>query len=202
MADMKVGIVADDSNSLRDSINEAISAFGKGDLIEGNLTVTGHDYWVVLEYGSSPAEPDPGPKPTDPIVLTVPPSVHQHHHVDPYPIAARRAKFLKFFWVKENKWVRTVGVKHPGIAARGFIRRTIATLEPQFIKQLDDLIDDILADGKFPTRRTFVAYMNSYLRVLLREIQEATPVGTDDEGFVRNDDEGNLRNAWQVDLAE
>lgn len=179
-------------------INDIINELERGKEIHGGLTITGHTYWVVLEYGSSPAESDPQPKRTDPILLNVPDDIQApQHHSQWYPIRARYKKKLKF--IDSNGRLRfQYAVRHPGIKGRGFIRRTIFAMEPLLGRALDELLQDNI----FPTRRELVAVVNAYLRSLCDAVIEATPVQeTDEEGFDITEEEGHLKDAISVDLA-
>lgn len=172
--------------------------------ITGGLTITGHTYWVVLEYGSSPAEPDPGPGPDDPIILELPPaselpdlppgSVYPEsaHHAEWYPIVARHKRKLKFI---DSYGIQrfTDAVHHPGVKAIGFIRRTIQQSLPDLFTMLDEL-DESLGDD-IPDRKQVVQVFNDYLRLLLTAVRFATPVGA------KENEEGFLKDAWGVQLA-
>lgn len=171
-------------------------------LIKGGLTVTGHDYWVILEYGSSPRTKNAGPKRGD-IQLVLPDDIPSpKRHTKWYPIKPkRRGGRLVYFDRKEGRIVVRKKVYHPGNLARGFIRSTIAQFERACLQALAQLDGD---EDTLPTRQEIREVINLYLRLLLKAIREATPVqdSLDADGFINEDGDGShLRDAWGIQLA-
>lgn len=178
--------------------------------IEASLTVTGHDYWVVLEYGSAPAEEGPRePQNGDDVdvIIAIPsfiprPHTPTDHTVELhngttitskwYPIRARNKKSLHFIDRHGVERFDTV-VYHPGIKARGFLRRAIRAWQYRVLVEFEAL-DQELGDD-LPERRDLVTLINRNLRILLKDVQEATPVG--DKHDPRRDAEP-LAAAWGI----
>jgi hypothetical protein len=170
--------------------------------ISGSLTVTGHSYWIILEYGSSPRVQDPGPGFGDAIVLNPPINAPQASkgHISPYPIAARRKKSLRFIASDGSVQFRKV-VYHPGIAGRGFIRRAIQNASDRMVEILEELEPDDI-----PDRQALVDLVNVSLIAVLQEVRANTPIGSADKYAnvepALSDDAGHLRDAWGIEPAE
>lgn len=181
-----------------DQINDTIADLGQRP-IEGGLTVDGHDYWVILEYGSSPASPTPGPTPGDVVPLNPPADVPPSKEWgEPYPITPRERKFLKFF--HDGQQFFSLGVKHPGNVPRMHIRQIIDRYEEKFQQYLEGIFDS--HDDTLPERRELVAAFNGFLRAIRTDVKADTPVGEfDNEGFERDNHDGHLRDAWGLQLA-
>lgn len=94
--------------------------------LRGALVIMGHPYWVILEYGSSPAEPDPGPSVGDDIVITLPDDLpNSKHHTAWYPIRPRDSSGWLVFTDRQFKQRFEKEVFHPGVRGRGFIRQAL-----------------------------------------------------------------------------
>jgi hypothetical protein len=172
-------------------------------LIRGGLTVQGHDYWVILEYGSSPRTSDPTPNKPGQIVLDIPDDLPSpKYHSQWYHIYPRRAKRLVYYDSRQGKVVVRKWVRHPGNLARGFIRKTIAQVEASCLRALQELDND---EDTLPTRQEIRQILNIHLRLLLISVREATPVQDrlDRDGFINDDDTTpHLKDAWGVELAK
>jgi hypothetical protein len=174
--------------------------------ISGALTITGHTYWVILEYGSSPAERDPGPKANDTLILALPEREEMDdlppdsaypaskHHVEWYPIRARHKKKL-FFYDSYGERRMQESVNHPGVKATGFIRRAVQETFVDLFAMLDEL-DEELGDD-LPERHQVVKAFNDYLSLLLQAVRFATPVGAKDDPR----EPGFLKDAWGIQPA-
>lgn len=206
----RIDIVQDDFS---DEINRVLSSFkdeDEDDIIEGGLTVDGHSYWVVVEYGSSPQEVNPGPKPTDDVVLAIPAEIPKaKHHQLPYPImggkwSERRVKrlhkpkhWLKFKVDGKDRFAEVVW--HPGVSGQGFIRRTVFKMQGKLLSalQAEDETDTL------PDREDLVDILNDYLIETLKAVRAATPVDPrPDKYLVLGEDAGHLRDAFGVTLAK
>lgn len=186
------------SDAFGEDVNRIWKELTEGPPIRGGLTVDGHSYWVVLEYGSSPKSRAKGWTPDDPIIL--PPGIPEQgkHHEKWYPIRARRRERLSFY--KDGKHRAPVMVFHPGNISRSFIRRIINKTERNLSKALESLSKQ----DTLPSRKELVTLFNSHLMFMLEAVQNATPEGPD-EKFSAPDDpdhqKGPLRDAWGVVLA-
>lgn len=196
---------------IKDSVMDQLTAIKK-DLkqrITCGLSVVGHDYWVVLEYGSAPAEEGTRQEVrNDQAVITIPsyipgPSTEDHTHEVMvggtsiqskwYPITARLKKSLYFIDRNGNERMQKM-VYHPGIKARGFLRRCIRAWKQRMIADLEQwTISSKQGGGIIPTRRDLVSLLNFNLRILLAEVKEATPVG-----IKPSVDGSHLRDAWFI----
>lgn len=180
------------SSSLTDSISEMIAAIGEAP-IEGQLTVDGHAYWVILEYGSSPASNDPGPSADDLVPLNAPPEAAggSKQHASPYLITAKDAKVLRFF--KEGEPQFTLSVKHPGNIPRMHIRQIIQKYEEKLQTALEQrLFDD--SDDELPTRKELVDLFDTFFKAIYDDVVADTPVGTGVQSLQH--ELGHLQNAW------
>jgi hypothetical protein len=176
---------------IAEDLDRLIASFEKGPpIIQGSLVVTGHSYWVILEYGSSPATPDAGPGEDDPVGLQVPWNAPQmsKHHGEWYVIAPRRRKRLFF-----NGGFHKV-VSHPGNTPRAFLRRIIWKWQEQLYRELQTV-------GYMLDRDELVQIVNVTLLTILAQVHDATPLGKPDKYIAMPDDVGHLRDAWSVDLA-
>lgn len=148
-----------------------------------------HEYWVVLEYGSGQAEPGARqPMADDPVVLRVSSSLPgpkplETHTVTLsdgttitskwYPITARLKKNL-WFIDRQGRTRTAKTVYHPGVQARGFMRRIIFAWQKRLLASLRAKVGTT-----FPVRSDHVALVNLQFRTLVEEIREATPVGNE-----------------------
>lgn len=205
--DFGVSVIGFDTLSAH--FEELLQGYEGKTSIDGGLVITGHTYWVVLEYGSSPAEADPGPTSTDEFNIIALPAREEiddlppgsaypesKHHTEWYPIRARHKKKLFFY---DSYGVRRMqeSVNHPGVHATGFIRRTVQETFVDLFAMLDELDEEFEDD--LPDRRAVVRVFNDYLRLLLQAVRFATPIGTKDDP--RPGHEGTLRDAWSIELA-
>jgi hypothetical protein len=190
-----------ENDQILDTVNDLIQDLGSSPIV-GGLSITGHEYWVILEYGSSPAEPNPQPSEDDVVLLQLPDDIPAPKgHADWYPIQARYKKKLRFI-DSYGKLRMQFAVHHPGIFGRGFLRRTIETVELQFQEVLDGLQREL--GDELPSRRDLVAIFNAYLRSLLTAVRAATPIETAIQRKLRqapDDGEGHLRDSFSIDLA-
>jgi hypothetical protein len=172
-------------------------------IVRGGLTVQGHDYWVILEYGSSPRTSDPTPNKPGDIVLSIPEDIPSpKYHSSWYRIEPRRAKRLVYYDSRQGRVVVRKWVRHPGNLSRGFIRKTIAQVENLLWNALQELDND---EDTLPTRQEIRQVINGHLRLLLLAIREATPVQDrlDRDGFINDDDTTpHLKDAWGIELAK
>lgn len=187
-------------------------------LVMGSLTVTaGHDYWVILEYGSSPATPNAGPSPDDAIQLQMPVGIPAGKgHTTPYEIAPRNGSDggarLRFIDAK-GRARRERYVYHPGVRAvlgRGFIRIAVAKIEIGMQRELTALTRahswagrqgaggfEAKETNRF-TRNFLAQIVNAYLQILLENVQKATPI----YDGPNHKDQSHLRDAWGIQEAE
>lgn len=199
-------------NTVRDDlmteIVDVLGSFRGGaskKLVSGAITITGHSYWVVLEYGSSPETPNPGPKKGDPILLSLPKNLPRpKNHRQWYRIAKKNRNVVRAHTMRpmlrfkgaDGGWVSAAVVWHPGIAPRGFIRKALLKTQKQFLAGLRKL-----AEAGFMDRIKAVDLMNDYMRGALRAIQASIPLGDPKKYLVLASDEGHLRDAFNVVLA-
>lgn len=187
-----------------DRLNEIVSEWMRDPSnFEGGLTVTGHRYWVILEYGSSPRESDPAPNESrDAVLLKLPRGIPaSKRHAEWYPIRARRKAWIRYLAKDGQSWVQKAVVYHPGISARGFLRRTIAEMDQNLQRRINEQLKRTLNIGDIvPRRRDLTTVFNRYLKDLLQAVKDATPVAeADAEGFLYDDGDGtHLRDAWQI----
>jgi hypothetical protein len=206
MAD-DLGVSAIGFDKLSEYFEELLHGYEGKTSISGGLTVTGHTYWVVLEYGSSPAEPDPGPKNEDEFNIIALPTREEiddlapgsaypesKHHSEWYPITARHKKKLFFYDSYGERRFQTT-VHHPGVHATGFLRRTVQDSLVDLFAILDEL-DAELGDD-LPDRSQVVKAFNGYLALLLKAVRFATPVGAKEDPR----EPGFLKDAWRVEYA-
>jgi hypothetical protein len=182
-----------------EEIDRLIASYDEGDpIIAGGLTVTGHAYWVILEYGSSPKTPNAGPKPGDIVQLKVPFNAPQtsKNHARPYPIRPRKRKML-VFW-DHGVLVKRMLVRHPGNYSRGFLRKIIAKVQIALYKELVKLDKG----DTLPDREELVALINQHLLFILEAVRAATPIGPTGKYLTIPDDKGHLRDAWGLELAK
>jgi hypothetical protein len=181
-----------------EEIDRLIAQYDDGPpIIGGGLTVSGHSYWVILEYGSSPATSNPGPKPGDIVELAIPfnaPQTSKNHHTW-YPIRPRRRELLVFTQDGRKRVARLV--LHPGNTPRGFIRRIVNKVQQALYEELLRIDDD----DTLPDRKDLVALVNKHLLYILDAVRQATPLGKPSKYIPMEDDIGHLRNAWGVELA-
>lgn len=195
------------------NVADAFFDLGEGEPIEGGLTITGHNYWVIVEYGSSPRTPNAGPASDDPIILALPPGIPDSKGwAERYPIEPRVKLMLRFFW--KGHWRRTFLVHHPGVLGRGFLRKYIANVVASLTKELATIFDAGEGRGEddtIPSRKELVELVNFHLKSLLDAVVEATPIsanGVDDDGNLRSDaereerDGTHLRDAWGITRAK
>lgn len=192
-------------------LNYLISSYTRAP-IEAALTITGHTYWVVLEYGSAPAQQGSRrPSSGDPYVVAIPdwvpgprnPSTHEY--VDKngrtqsgkwYPIKARYKRQLHFI-DRSGRQRHQEMVHHPGIKARGFLRRAIRAWAMRVEHDLEYLQQQL--EDELPERKTLVKLINFQMRNLLQEIKDATPIGEDADGERFDDEDGShLKDAWGI----
>ena len=202
------------------AIDELLDKWNDGPpIIQGGLTVTGHSYWVILEYGSSPAESHPWPDDEDPMTddetfILLPESIPPpNRHEDWYPIEARRATKL-WFKGRNGKMRAALAVNHPGNHGRGFMRRVIHRIQKNIVKDLESIQPrtKVSREAGLPTRDDLVDGLNLYLLRLQDEIVAATPIGPPkrsgsgrgpDEAYLKSpEDKGHLAEAWGVDWAK
>lgn len=181
--------------------------------IEGGLTITGHNYWVIVEYGASPASVNAGPQDSDPVLLTLPDTVPESKGwQDRYPIVPRNKKMLRFFW--KGRWRRTFVIHHPGSLGRGFLRKYIGNVIKSLSEGFESIFDNTSGASDeehdtIPGRAELVEIVNWHLLMLLDAVKAATPVANavDGDGNLvldkrrTGDDTGHLAEAWGVDLA-
>jgi hypothetical protein len=188
-----------------EEIERLLTSFLEDDnpLIMGGLTIdSGHDYWVILEYGASPASVlSPEPAELDAVILRVPSDIPKpKRHRRWYKILPKRAKRLVF--MKDGRLQVRKQVRHPGsIIARGFIRRLIAKTQAKLYKELLALDKD----DTLPDRSDLRRLVNGHLVLMLKQLKAATPVQDvlDADGFIDDDaSSSHLSNAWGVDLAQ
>lgn len=200
-------------SELKDEITKKFESILKSytsTVVSAALTVAeGHEYWVVLEYGSGQAEEGPrGPMPGDDVVLEAPADVNRPRQFETltvtlnngttvtskwYPIKAREKKLLHFI-DRQGVERKALVVYHPGIQARGFLRRTIRAWK--------HLLDDELAQlaitlGEPPGRPDVVRILNFHFNLLLEQVRAATPVGIEPTGHPHTP----LNTAWGIDPA-
>jgi hypothetical protein len=196
--------------SVEDALDRAIASFGTKRNINGGLRVNGHDYWWILEYGSSPASP--GIDLTGDDLLQPPDDLPApHFHTEEYPIRpvprinpeTGKLRWL-YYWHRGSYRFR-LGTEHPGVAARGFVRKAVRKAQLQLKKDLDDLRKRTRG---IPTRDQIVAVVNNNLRLLLQLVKASTPVGSpieDHSPRVREserNDGTHLKDAWYIEPAE
>lgn len=178
----------------------------EGMVVLGGLTITGHDYWVILEYGSSPKTRNPlsHSQRGDIVKINIPNVPRSKNHRSWYEIKPKRGRgkgARLVYWHNGKLQVRKK-VHHPGIAARGFIRRALADMQGRLYKDLIAFDED----DTLPDRDDLRMLINKHLMNLLETIRESTPVGAalDSEGFElddEDDDSAHLKNAWGVNLS-
>lgn len=194
-----------------DHLNDIVKTWTKTPITAALTVMPGHDYWVILEYGSGQAESGPrGPRSTDDVVIPLPPGIPRpkilkSHTVELksgktvtskwYPIKARHKKPLHFFdrhGVERYEMV----VYHPGIKGLGFIRNAIRMWQYRLLGEFIAL-DKELGDN-LPEREELCQAINRTLKVLLAEVRATTPVS--DQHDPRRDATP-LADAWGIDLA-
>lgn len=198
-------------NSVMDQLTAMLGEFKRP--IQAGISVVGHDYWVVLEYGSAPAEQ--GTREAvrnDQTIISLPSRIPSPSNVDHtheamvggspiqstwYPIRARYKKTL-FFIDRHGRRRFDKIVYHPGIKGRGFLRRSVRAWKQRMLKDLQQWAITSKQSGVTPTRRDFVTLVNYNLRILLDEVRAATPVGTAET----SSESTHLRDAWFVIPAE
>lgn len=174
-------------------IDRLIRDFGeKPKTITASLLVKpGYDYWWFVEYGTSPATSSPGPKSSDPVVLSAPASIagkQYHNHTSPYLIAPKnkwtvvkgKRKRKKLYYVstamgKPYK-VQALFTHHPGIkpaAKGGVIRMAIFRAQRQMVKQLIKLFDQNTVE-----REDLVDIVNNAMTGAVTEIRMNFPSDT------------------------
>lgn len=180
------------SSDLQDSIAAMIATIGEKP-IEGQLTVDGHDYWVILEYGSSPASQQPGPSPDDIVPLNAPPAAAggSKHHSENYIIAPKDAKILRFF--KDGDPQFSMRVAHPGNIPRMHIRQIIQKYEEKLQTVLEDMLFSDDTDD-LPTRGELVDLFDTFFKAIYDDVVADTPVGTGVQSLQH--ELGHLQNAW------
>jgi hypothetical protein len=188
-------------------IDRLIESYNDGDaIINGSLTVTGHSYWVILEYGSSPRTPNAGPKPGDVVQLKVPFNAppFSKGHTQWYPIRPRKRKML--VWKEGNRIIRRRMVTHPGNFSRGFIRRIVYKVQQSLLRTLVNIdrrtFSDWSRDDTLPDRDDLVELLNRHLLFILEGVRASTPVGPMDKYLTLAEDAGHLKDSWGIDLAK
>jgi hypothetical protein len=169
----------------------------------GSLTITGHDYWVILEYGSSPRTRNPltHSQRGTLVKINIPDVPRSKNHRSWYPIRPKRRGGRLVYWHRGKLQVRKI-VHHPGIAARGFLRRALEDVQNSLYKDLVRLANE----DTLPDREELRALLNGHLLDLLVSVRESSPVqaAIDAGGFElddEDDDGSHLKDAWGVTLS-
>lgn len=196
------------------TIDRLIEEYSKNKFrIGGQITIeSGHDYWWILEHGSSPRTPNPdleavgtgsGEKS---IILQRPVGVGLSKlHRTKYPIIPNpltkdgKLRHLIFWWAGElgnRERMKLTIVRHPGIKPRAIIRIALWRAERRLQRELG-----ADANKTLPPRDKFVQIMNKVLIDTLAEIKRNTPEGVIEHDQPTMRHTSHLRDAYGVILA-
>jgi len=70
----------------------------------------------------------------------------QEYGAKPHPIVATDAPFLVFWWEKEQKWVTTSAVQHPGHEAQPFLRPALDEHRDDLKENIDDELEKLIEE--------------------------------------------------------